>query len=121
LRRERTFNGVQKPFIFEWLFDEIYRAGFYCMYCRSHTAVAGYDDDGNSDAQLGEALLKFQASHFGHFQIQEQTSATQFRRNFQKGSGGGVQDAFVSRHVQEPLERSAHRRIVIHDMHKALL
>ena len=81
-----------------------------------NVAVAGDEDDRNGRHQLGKSLLDLQSAGVGQAQIEHQATGTVVAFTVQELAGRGKSLETAALRPDEPLHRTTHRGIIIHQI-----
>ena len=101
------------------LLDEIHGAFFHGVHRHGHIAVAGDKHDGQGRANLDQPRLQLQAGHAAHADVYQK--AGHFARVVAAEEGFGRIKAThpVAFALEQPLQRIAHRLVVVDDVDSA--
>ena len=97
----------------EGLFDEIAGAALQRAHRHRHVAVAGDEDDRQPGAQRLQLFMEFETAHFGHPDVEYQTTAHIAVPGAQEALAGVETGDAVCFAFEQPGHRVAHGLIVV--------
>src|SRR5712671_4051862 len=110
-------HGIEHVLITERLRKKIHRASLHCADCHRNIAISGHHDYRQANTCLGQLGLELEPAHIGQADVDNDASRLIRKAGVEKVASRSVGSGVKSHRVEQALQRTAQRWVVVDHVH----